>query len=243
MKVALFAHYSDKPFIPYYVITYLQELKRHNDEVWLITNDRDLSRETGYLQSLGIKSMSVKNQGYDFGMWHRGLQRIDLNKCKQLTLANDSCILFRRLDAMYAQAMNYDYYGAVNSHEINYHIQSFFLVLSEQAIPIVAQYFKDRGIIDSERVQDIIEIYEVGLSQHAIMKNLRLGSYVNCNDFKHRDRNVTLLHGQELLDILPMVKTKLTESRWRPEERSYLEHWGFDFDFDYLGAIKERHTI
>jgi len=242
MNICLFSHYSEEDFIPHYVFTYLKELKRHNDQVWLITNHRSKPVDVGHIKSLGVQLMFVKNEGYDFGMWYKGLSVVG-SDCKRLTLANDSCVCFRPLDALYADSGRVDYYGAINSNEINYHIQSFFLVLGPNAVAPITEYFKNSGVIKSDSVQDIIQVYEIGLSQYAMMKNLRLGSFVECNDYKYRDQNVMLLHGQEMLDRLPLVKTKLMNARFRPEERTYLEHWGFDFDFKYQAAVQERYTL
>jgi len=243
MNLCIFSHYSDTPHIPYYVITYLKELKRHNDEVLLMTNQRDIGNETGYMDSLGIRVTMVENEGFDFGMWSKGLALVDTTQYKRITLANDSCILFKELDDIYAKSERFAYYGAINSNEINYHIQSFFLVINKRAISTVKEYFDSRGIIKSGVVQDVIHVYEVGLSQHMIQKGLGVGSYVNCNDYRFRDANVMLLHSRDLLDKLPFVKTKVTEGKYRPEEKSYMEHFGFDFDFDYHQAINQRRSI
>jgi hypothetical protein len=116
-------------------------------------------------------------------------------------------------------------------------------VINKDAISTVKEYFDSRGIIKSGVVQDVIHVYEIGLSQHMIQKGLGIGSYVNCNDYRFRDANVMLLHSRDLLDKLPFVKTKVTEGKYRPEEKSYMEHFGFDFDFDYHQAIKERRSI
>jgi rhamnosyltransferase len=214
------------------------------DDVIFLTNQRDLlSKETNFLKKIGVSMKMVKNEGLDFGMWHKGLSNIDTNKYDQIAFINDSCILFHKgslkkiLD--WVDKSDLDYCGITDSDQINYHLQSYFTIVKKRAIPKLVGYYKLNGIINSDDSRDIINTYEIGLSQFLINNNFKIGSY-----FSHKDYttpNISLMEAPHLISKgCPLVKMKLIMNIFRDHERSYLESFKFNFNYDYKSLIKTK---
>jgi hypothetical protein len=189
LTLCLFSSYFEQSTIPNYIKIYLQELSQHADELWFLTNEKKLSDiDHAFLAKKSIQSRYYPNQGYDFGQWYQAIQEIDTSKFDQLILANDSCILFRPLKSFmdWYSTSGLDYAGINDTKEINYHPQSFFIVVGRNAIPYVADYFARTKII-SGKVEHVIESYEIGLPQYLLTKGLRVGAMIS---YKHISEEV-----------------------------------------------------
>lgn len=169
-KVCLFSSYFKSNQIPYYVKFYLKELRRHFDQVVMLTNnDRDIeSADISWLETQGIDLMPVPNEGFDFGMWQKALSLLDLGQLACLALVNDSCILFAPLDDYFQwlARVRVDVAGMTESYEKTRHLQSFFLVFQgEKAIAAAAGYIAESPVSGLD-YQEIVNTFELGLSRH-----------------------------------------------------------------------------
>jgi lipopolysaccharide biosynthesis protein len=182
MNAALFSSFSTKPFIENYIFFYLKELARHYDSVFLITNKRHLpDRQLKSLDYIGITLVTVKNEGFDFGMWYKQLKVMNISVFDEICLANDSCILFRELDDIVSWARRYNsgFFGISKSREISEHLQSFFIIVrGKRPLEIMTRNFNKNGFIVSNDIQSIVEKYEIGLSKAMKNEGIALRSFI-----------------------------------------------------------------
>ncbi len=105
-SLCFFCSYFEGNSLPYFVKCYLQELNNHFNQIVLVTNEKDLSKETlHFLQENTIEIMSVKNEGFDFGMWLKAFKNYNIAGFERIGLINDSCILFSKLDHVFVNRM------------------------------------------------------------------------------------------------------------------------------------------
>jgi len=241
MKICLFSSYSTSLVIDNYIIFYLKELLRFHNQVIFITNERKVS--VILLDKLGIKTIFVKNEGYDFGMWYKVLKTLDINTITRLSLINDSCVLFSKLNNIFKKVKNsdFDYCGITKSIDFAEHIQSYFLVIKKPIIKHVYNYFMDNGIY--EDLQTVILKYEIGLSQHLIKRGFKIGPLFNLSkSFKGNNTSVYL--AKELIENgCPLIKKKVLLNSFKDDETLVLHKTKYEFDFDYIDLIKNKNPI
>ncbi|MEO8761221.1 MAG: glycosyltransferase family 2 protein [Bacteroidia bacterium] len=175
-SICFFCSYSTSTTIANYIQYYLKELAKHFTQVVFITNEKTLSVESlSFLEKNKIELLFVENEGYDFGMWYKGMLKYNAENYDRVGLVNDSCILFKPLDAYFnwLDKQELDYAGMVDSIEFAYHIQSFFLILNKKAIEPAFSFFKQHGLHNDR--EDVIKIYELGLCKHIQQQGLKVG--------------------------------------------------------------------
>ena len=99
-KLCVLIHFSNGSFIPYYVQIFANELALFFDEVILIGNKREVFVMPENLNSK-ITILFEKNEGYDFGMFYKALQTVNLSEYNQIACVNDSNILFNKLETKF----------------------------------------------------------------------------------------------------------------------------------------------
>jgi hypothetical protein len=211
----------------------LEELSKYFDEVILITNERDIAEsEIDYCLNHQIKLKMVVNEGFDFGMWYKGLSSIDALQYDRIALVNDSCVLFRPLDDFFrwADSCDLDYCGMVDSIDVSYHIQSYFVVVNKKAIPSVVEYFEEKGLISTTDIWDIVVTYELGLSAHLLKAGYKLGARFSGPSYLKNAKTVNpIFYGLEslLLDGLPIIKKVVLLDTYRQMDLFGLWRSGF----------------
>lgn len=165
-SLCVFSSYLQTPDIDPYILFYLKELKTHVSRVILVTNTINLAQASiDSLALLGVEHQQTINQGYDFGMWKRALEKEDLESIDFLLLANDSCLPLCGL----SETMNRfhqsqaAYVGLTESLEHDYHLQSYFLLFRPSAIAALKTFFQD-PIPDKQ--SEVIQKCELGLTRH-----------------------------------------------------------------------------
>jgi lipopolysaccharide biosynthesis protein len=242
MKICLFSSYSKSVKIDNYIKFYLEMLKAHFDKVILITNHRNINKkDLDFLIDINVSIKFVDNEGYDFGMWYKALQDINKDNFEQIAFVNDSCILFNSLDKVmnFVNNCDYDFCGITDSKQISYHLQSYFTVAKgRKCINAIYNYYESNGIINSDEVRDVINTYEIGMPKFLMDNKLKVGSMFKCEDYPNSP-NICLMNAKDIINKeCPMIKKKLIYKTFRDHERSFLEHHGFDFNFDYITRIK-----
>jgi hypothetical protein len=225
--LCLFSSYFNQPIIPNYIKYYLEELNRHADEVWFLSNEKKInSSELAYLERRAIKWMLSENKGHDFGQWFRALQHVDATKYDRLILANDSCVLFNDLGPLltWCESSGVDYGGLTDSAQIYYHPQSYFLFISKRAIPLVVAFLKSKG--DTAKSQsEAVNIFEIGLAKALNEKGLLLGAFISHKNIQKLARlpsdyfNPSFDAAFELLKVgAPLIKRRLVMGEYKPGE-------------------------
>lgn len=236
--LCLFCAYFNGESIPAYIRVYLIELKRHYSVVRLLTNIKELDNDSmRFLEINELELRRYKNEGFDFGMWSKALKEIGPDDYEEIALVNDSCILFRKLDAVMLKIRqsDWDYSGLVYSRSITYHIQSYFVVIRKTIVKTVQDYFLLHG--NKEDFESVIIDYEVGLSDFLLKKGFKLGTvYETQSDFL---LNPSFMKIKELIQQgFPLIKRKLISGNYRNAEIRGLLLRGFNFNpNDYIKFI------
>lgn len=219
----VFAHYDKNNRAADYVLHYLRELNRLGFDTYFVTTSGPLLNE-GEVAPL-CKSLTYrKNVTIDWGSWKTGVSLADLAQSELLLLVNDSVYgpvfpLEEVLEKMKAGA--YDVWGITDSWEHQYHLQSYFLGFSKNALQ--SEYFKNfwNGFRFATDKNWIIQNYEIGFVQGAIRAGLKVGSYVEYRSLKKgtvEPEKPTLLLGTERTNTLPLNPTLYF---WKPLIEEY----------------------
>ncbi len=191
-NICVFSHYDAHNNIASYVLYYLKMLKKNACDIIFVSTADELCdvQITKLLEHCQVVILR-KNIGYDFGSYRCGIDYVDnLKKYNKLILANDSVYgPLYDLEPLitFGEKNGFDLWGATDSYEISYHIQSYFLVYSNAVIasPVFNEFWDYVENI-SNNVHDfkakIIENYEVGGSSHFIIHGFKLGAFCNNDD-------------------------------------------------------------
>ena len=254
-NICIFSHHSDENYIPLYVMVYLKELKNYFDDILLVTNSRKIENAEN-IKTLNIRLITVENEGYDFGMFYKGFQRINPRKCNQVARINDSNVIFGSLNFLFDWGENQevDFWGLVDSyqkpkystHQNNYHLQSHFIVFNKNAVEMLPEFFSQVNVEElfSERnisrlKKKIINSGEIGLTQYLIQKNLTCKSYLNSKDLSLKYKNgnpvnvPTKLYAETISRGVPILKKRVITSTdlrhtltWKGNWKRLLRRYG-----------------
>ena len=187
MNCCIFVHYGQENQLPKSDFFYVSELSRLFSKVIVVTNIREF-------QLVGlpghVELLQVKNEGYDFGMFYKVFQTLDLENLDQLVLANDSNLLLGDLENTLREgkSIKADFWGLIDSyekpwfstHENNYHLQSHFLVWEKEGIRILREFFQEVKVEaifaetnPKELRRKVINAWEIGLSQYFIAQGIK----------------------------------------------------------------------
>lgn len=230
-KLCIFSHYYEGNFIPFYVLVYIKELKNFFDEFILVTNNRHLSNKKEVLDSKTF-IFPVENEGYDFGMFYKVFNTLDLGNYDQIACVNDSNIVFGSLEFLFkwGNKQHTDFWGLVDSwqkpktsrHNDFYHVQSHFLVFNRKAIDILPGYLSSINfqqlIQEKDKKQlrkDVIETWEIGVSQYLIKNQLKCKTYINSKQYSQtfyngENVNVTIKLYERIVRLgIPIIKRRV----------------------------------
>ena len=210
--LAIFSHFDAENEIKEDVLYYLESLSNFTDILFVSTAE-NLSEETikviePYCRDIIVK----KNIGYDFGAWKTGLDYIgdDINHYESLILCNDSVYgpLFD-LDAIMTSMKSYDFWSMTDNYEIEYHLQSYFVVYNKTAFthPVFQAFWENFKIYEDK--QTLIEHNEIGFSQDMMRTGLSYHSYYSVKDKNYV--NVLQYHWDTLIQEyqFPFIKKEL----------------------------------
>lgn len=213
------------------MIIYIKELKRHFEEIILVTNDRNIVN-LNELPAQGIKLIKVKNEGYDMGMFYKAYKTLDVSRYSTIACINDSNILLGKLDFLFKWSNNQevDFWGLVDADikpnystsEKNYHVQSHFIVFNKKAIDLLPAFFDTADLPFIFNQTDLREVkrkviinWEIGLSQFLISKGLLSATFVDHKKMTAEfqlpaSANVSLLlYAQLIRKGIPLLKKKI----------------------------------
>ncbi len=243
-SLCLFSSYSQSDSISDYIFIYLYELKKHFTKVEYLTNQRSIKAD--HLNKLKKNKISVtflKNEGFDFGMWSKALLTLNLDEWDEISLVNDSCILFRTLDDSInkIRSSGWEYAGLISSWQVSWHIQSYFIVLQKKVFNEVVDYFSRHGY--KTDFTEVIECYEVGLCSHLISKGFKLGS-----NYQLYENSALLNPSFAGIDLLikngfPLIKRKLITGEYRRNELRGLLLSNFIFNPRYYCKVINKSVM
>ncbi|ACM04349.1 rhamnan synthesis F family protein [Cereibacter sphaeroides] len=219
-RVAVFASYTGDGILPPQVVPYLEGLKPLTDAI-IVVCDNDLKpSEVAKLSGLAAHVITGRHGEYDFGSYKRGVAWLDkaglLTTADDLILCNDSCYgPIGSFAPMFAEmeAKGLDVWGATDSREIDYHLQSYFVVLTRKAFSSEAFRTFISRVEKQPNVQEVIRKYEIGMSQTLAKAGFRSGAMISnklvgVHENDPTARNLTLFPLYTLNRGLPLLKVK-----------------------------------
>jgi len=223
--LTVFSHFDAHNKIGSDVRFYLQSLSRFSDIVFVSTAEA-LSEET--LRSIEPFCREIivkKNIGYDFGAWKSGLDHIGkaLDSYAHLILCNDSVYgpMFD-LKEVFEKMRSHHIWAMTDNHEIEYHLQSYFMVYSKTAFthPVFTTFWEKFKIYENK--QALIENNEIGFSQQMMETGLGYAAYYSVRN-KHYV-NVLQYYWDVLIEEyrFPFIKKEVLK---RNPLHLSIEHW------------------
>jgi lipopolysaccharide biosynthesis protein len=137
-QVAVFVHYDPEGVVHPYVTHQLRELGNAGFRITFVTNAPIFPEKSrAEVAPLCREILWRHNIGYDFGAYKDGIASIaDLQSADALVLMNDSVYgpFWKLADTLKGfDPANVDFWGIVDSWELRYHLQTFFLVFAPAA--------------------------------------------------------------------------------------------------------------
>ena len=210
-SVAVFVHFDRKGLVGDHVLAYVRTLSDAGFSVLFVSNSgRQGRRNLDPLKSLCRAVIIRRNVGYDFGAIRETLQLVGLprHNTQRLLIANDSVYgplsslqpLIDRAD--FAEA---DVWGATESWQHRYHLQSYFLIVSSKAMAHSAwtSFWQDVRPNSSKRW--VVNHYEIGLTQRLLNAGLRCKSLWPYNELVDQVIKEPSDNQSELASRDPMV--------------------------------------
>jgi lipopolysaccharide biosynthesis protein len=237
-----YSSYFSGTDIPYYVQFYLIELSKHFDEIVFITPSVLSTASSDFLSRYQFIYFQVENEGYDFGMWHKAIEKYGVDELSYIGLVNDSCILFTTLDHVFERfyQSNESYCGMVISDRIATHIQSYFLLIRGEGISLARKYFSEHRIVRDYRM--VIRVYEIGLSQAMINQGLKIKGFYN-ESHRGWPKNPSFSRISDLIDEgIPMIKKKIMFRNYRGLEWYWVVRMNFNTNYrTYIRQIEKKY--
>lgn len=184
-RLVLFAHYDPKDEVDDYVRFYLERLYEIGSTIVFVSGSPRLNPASAEkIKHVCAAIFTRRTLSLDFGSWHLAWQQVlrrgwRLEQFRQLILANDSVYgpLFP-LSELFDSFTGADMYGVTESNEYTNHLQSYFLAwdLNEKTRGFLERFWADFRYVVLKR--DLIDRYEIGISQRARSEGLRLKPYL-----------------------------------------------------------------
>ncbi|MCG6205019.1 rhamnan synthesis F family protein [Rhodopseudomonas sp. HC1] len=179
-QVAIYVHFDRDGLIHDYVVHQLRALEAAGYRITFVTNSQSFPAESRQRVAPHCHAMLWRfNTGYDFGAYKDGIASVgDLHELDALVLMNDSVYgPFSDLAGMLSAVdrTRADFWGIVDSWELRYHVQSFFLLFLPTALRSTAfrEFWQAMPYVDNKGW--VIRNGEVGLTQALAAQGLRGG--------------------------------------------------------------------
>ncbi|EIZ82172.1 putative glycosyltransferase, fusion protein [Methylobacterium sp. GXF4] len=195
MKVAVVSHFDRHDLADDYFVYSLRCYRRYFDYIVVVSTSMldtvQRSRILIYADKLVVK----ENRGYDFVSWRTGFEELNVERCKEISFVNDSFygpvndieVFMGR-----GRSIPVDVWGATLSMQFAPHIQSFFMTFNEN---IIRSQFLETFWSRIEVLHDkneIIQRYEIGLSQELCAEGFSIGAVVDMRNLTIQDRHAAL---------------------------------------------------
>ena len=175
-KACLFASWDPTGKVDPYVFHYLNEIKKHGFDIYFCTTSESEILETDLinLKKICVKIIRRENIGIDFYSWKTCFDSIPENFYKEMLLTNDSNYgPIRSLKNEFDKIKNIecDVIGLMDSYEIQYHIQSFFIYFKNNGLKnLLPDFFKNLPKSPTNNKIEFIKQFEFGLSEKIIFE-------------------------------------------------------------------------
>ena len=217
-RLAILAGYDKDNIIDDYVVYYIKELKKIADIIY-VSDCNMLCDELKKISDYCLHIINGKHYEYDFGSYKRGYiyakENNILKNYDYLILCNDSCYgPFFNFQEIVENMENkntdvWSLFKYLKDDENDEHLQSYFLSLKQQVY--LSEYFYDfiSSITNEKNKHDIIQKYEIGLSQLFKKEKVSI-SYMLDSSIKEKDtdnNNVPFFNIKKAMELgFPLLK-------------------------------------
>jgi rhamnosyltransferase len=214
-RVAVFAHYDRQNTIKRYILRHLAALREVCDEIHFASTSQLAAGELAKLDGLVASRRLCDNAGYDFGMWAQMIAPLHLQDWDELVLTNSSVFgpvsplaqVFARMSDIAC-----DFWGMTDSLELEYHIQSFFLVFRKPILTSgkLEEFFA--SVLPYRHKWQVIRSYELGLTHFFLDEGFIPAVVASAigNDLRLGVCNPCMRAPVRLIDLgVPYVKVEL----------------------------------
>ena len=219
-KLLCYAHFDEYGKVQPFVFHFLHSMIPLGTELVFISNSPISDSDNAKLSTICSRVIINKNAGYDFSMWKTALESCHTSDYNEIILANSSILgpVFPMKDVFSRmEQLECDFWGITTGYLVQRHIQSYFLVFRKNVI--LSQSFRMfwDSVLPYSNKRQIINSYEVGLTQWLIESGFKPGVYISleqlrrhCRDAGRRLRktdNSCVKHAEELLSAgSPFIK-------------------------------------
>jgi len=223
--ISIFSHFDDEKEVKEDVKYYLKELSTFSDILFVSTSEELSEDSIKELSKYCTYIILKKNVGYDFGAWKTGLDYLgnDIEEYEDLILCNDSVYgPFYNLEEIYKSMKNSDVCAMSDNHEIEYHLQSYFIRYNRKAFShSIFKYFWDNFKIYHNK-QALIENNEIGFSKQLLDSELSCSAYYQAKNKNYV--NVLQYYWNDLVisHNFPFIKKEVLK---RNPLQLNIEHW------------------
>ena len=169
-SIVVFASYDKDGIVHDYVLGYLRYLKEVADKIIFIADNYADEYEQNKLKELVDYAEFYPHGEYDFGSYKRGYHYAKINgwldSANELVFCNDSCFCISSLIPIFEtmKKRSCDFWGMIKSHEIQDHLQSYFLVFKKNVF--MHKEFVDwiKAIKHQDNIDNVIKNYEIPLT-------------------------------------------------------------------------------
>ena len=174
-RIAVFVHFDPAGEVQRYLLPYLQALHDYGLDIVFVTNSGKLTdKAKAALKPLCAAILIRRNLGYDFGAMRDGLRHAAATpeNTDLMLVLNDSVYgpltdlapMLDRIDFTQADA-----WGATESYQNRYHLQSFFVAVGPKALASKGWHSFWRSVRPVRNKLWVIVNYEVGMTR-ALLK-------------------------------------------------------------------------
>lgn len=180
-SACVFAHFDPEDRLDDYVLYYVKSLLIIVDTLFFVSVSRLNENDINTLSALGAQVIQRKNIGYDFFSYKKGIELLNLDDYDELFLCNDSVYgPFNNLSALgdKMRKRGADFWGVTESNECARHLQSYFLCFGKEVLQsrVFQSFWTELEALDDK--SEIIQRFEVGLSQKLLKNGFRLDALV-----------------------------------------------------------------
>jgi len=242
-RLVCYAHFDGKDQVRPFVLHSLQMIRPCCADLVFVSNSPLTDQDQALLAASATHIIVNNNTGYDFYMWKLGLESVDLSLYDEVILMNSSVFgpLFAMEPVFSAMAaVACDFWGITECFQMQPHIQSYFLVFRKAMVRSEAFRLFWNSVLPYTNKLQVIQSYEVGLTQWFVESGFRAGVYccfeqigLQCRNAGKRLRkkdNTSVKFALELLQAgSPFLKRDAVRNRKVDLQQvdQYLEKWGY----------------
>ncbi|MDF1653903.1 MAG: rhamnan synthesis F family protein [Coxiellaceae bacterium] len=181
--LCIFSQFDTDGNIPGYCAYYLKQLQAAGCDIILVSTSPSFSQQAIATANLYCKTILHRsNIGHDIYSYKLGLQHAanDLADYDKVIIANDSVYgPFYDLEPLltYGDQHGLDVWGASDSHQICYHMQTYFVVFNKSVVASSAFTSWWDNVQTLAIKQHIIDRYELKMAQCFIDAGFNCGAY------------------------------------------------------------------